>query len=187
MSTENRQEFIKAAISFLQNPKLTDSSLKDKLKFLRDKGLSDMEVDEALNLALVNRQQPQSGRWNFLLILGLCFGGYKLYKAYQETRESPTIKQQVTKTEPREGNDSLSLADIMQKISELHKILELQRSNFSADIQSLKTLLLSHERFAAPPMIPAWQLTDPEDEIAASGSTKCSGTSIEPKDQFLGP
>lgn len=160
MESQTRQEFIRAAVNFLQNPTLSDSPLKEKLKFLRDKGLNEVEVDEALNLALVNRQHPPNGRWNFFLILGLCLGGYKLYKAYlesvgQEKEEKGTV--------PRfQEKDQLTLNDIVLKVSELKKQIELQRSNLTSEVQSLKTLLLGHERFAAPPVIPAWQLKDSE-------------------------
>lgn len=150
MDNHSRQEFIRAAVNFLQNPKLTGSPLKEKLKFLKDKGLNEIEVDEALNLALVNRQQPQNGRWNFLLMLGLCIGGYKLYRAYLEQRQE---KETTEKDQP-------TLNDIVLKVSELKKQIELQRVNLTSEVQSLKTLLLGHERFAAPPVIPAWQLKD---------------------------
>lgn len=160
MDSQTRQEFIRAAVNFLQNPKLLESPLKEKLKFLKDKGLNDLEVDEALNLALVNRQQPQNGRWNFFLILGLCFGSYKLYKAYLESVESQKEdKETVGKIQEREQP---TLNDIVLKLSELKKQIELQRSNLTSEVQSLKTLLLGHERFAAPPVIPAWQLKDSE-------------------------
>lgn len=179
MDSQTRQEFVRAAVVFLQNPKLTDSSLKDKLKFLKDKGLSEIEVDEALNLALVNRNQTQGGKWNFLLILGLCIGGYKLYQAYIESKAkamkqhldtsgrakntqsvSQVSNNYLNKLESNREENQPTLNDILQKMNELRKLVELQRSNMGAEIQSLKTLLLSHEKFAAPPKIPAWQLGD---------------------------
>uniref|UniRef100_A0A6G1S471 Peroxisomal membrane protein PEX14 n=1 Tax=Aceria tosichella TaxID=561515 RepID=A0A6G1S471_9ACAR len=170
MDSQTRQEYVRAAVSFLQNPKLVDSTLKDKLKFLRDKGLSDLEVDEALNLALVPRSQSQSGKWNFLLILGVCIGGYKLYQAYLEQKSRKIESEQTTRQqdliEPDRNQPTLN--DILQKMSELKKLIELQRSNFGTEMQSLKTLLLGHEKFAAPPEIPKWQLpvapTDPNPE-----------------------
>lgn len=176
MDPQNRQEFIKAAVSFLQNPKLIDSSLKDKLKFLRDKGLNECEVDEALNLALINRRQPQSSRWNFLIILGLCVGGYRLYKTYVESNQiynaqqnsgkQQTYGNQKTEDEKKERCEDIpTLREILQRMSELKRLIELQRNNFTTDIQSIKTLLLGHEKFAAPPVIPAWQLKD-SDETA---------------------
>lgn len=172
MTSQPRQEFVRAAISFLQNPKLVDSSLKDKLKFLRDKGLSDIEVDEALNLALVNRHQSNSGKWNFLIILGLCFGGYKLYQAYLDSKQKqcdqPQKPAEKTKLLYSIDNESQNINDngqptfneILRRMSELKRLMELQRTNFSTEIQSLKTLLLGHEKFAAPPKIPEWQLKD---------------------------
>lgn len=183
MESQTRQEFIRAAVGFLQNPKLLDSPLKDKLKFLRDKGLSDVEVDEALNLALISRQQPQNGRWNFLLVLGLCLGGYKLYQAYLESKkglanvQQSSSRQQQEQTSPKQPMDELkrqqeinapTLNEILSKMSELKKLIELQRSNFNTEIQSLKTLLLGHEKFAAPPVIPAWQLKDVESQETQS-------------------
>lgn len=171
MNPQSRQEFIKAAVSFLQNPKLADSSLKDKLKFLKDKGLNEYEVDEALNLALINRKQPQSSRWNFLIILGLCVGGYKLYRTYVDSNqidltEQSSSKQQIREkqkieNEKKEQDEEMpTLHEILQRMAELKRLIELQRSNFSTEILSIKTLLLGHEKFAAPPVIPAWQLKD---------------------------
>lgn len=176
MDSQTRQEFVRAAVGFLQNPKLIDSSLQDKLKFLRDKGLSDIEVDEAINLAIVNRHQSQGGKWNFILVLGLCVGGYKLYQAYLESKKAqtdvnknretgPTPEPLLSKTSPLQNDhskDNPTLDEIIQKIAELKKLIELQRTNFGQEVQSLKTLLLGHEKFAAPPVIPAWQLGDSE-------------------------
>lgn len=176
MNPQNRQEYIRAAVSFLQNPKLVDSSLKEKLKFLKDKGLNELEVDEALNLALVNRQQTQSSRWNFLIVLGLCVGGYKLYKTYMETKQKHASqhnipdkkkadqRQRVEDEKKKQDEDMPTLQEILQRMAELKRLIELQRNNFATDIQSLKTLLLGHEKFAAPPVIPAWQLKDLEEK-----------------------
>lgn len=144
-----RQEYIRAAVSFLQNPKLSSTSLKDKLKFLKDKGLSEFEVDEALNLA-VNRQQPSNGStWNFFIILGACAMGYRLYKMYLETQK-PEPEQ--PKVEPTNQTD---VKDLLIKMGELRRLME-------SEMKTIKALLLSHEKFA--PAIPAWQLKDQENE-----------------------
>lgn len=204
MDQQTRQEFIRAAVSFLQNPKLIDSPLQDKLKFLRDKGLTEVELDEALNYALISRHQSQSGKWNFILILGLCIGGYKLYQAYlkssQAEASTSTTPKTVTPTESPERQqngasqkinaesklqhkakelndfyasykerDTKTLRDILEKVTELKKLIELQRTNFASDVQSLKTLLLGHEKFAAPPVIPAWQMPEKPKEAIPSG------------------
>lgn len=182
MSSETRQEFVRAAVGFLQNPKLIDSPLKDKLKFLRDKGLSDIEVDEALNLALVSRHQSQSSRWNFLLLLGLCIGGYKLYQSYLESKEKLANQQRDTERlrhdedklvqshelRIQQQGDHPTLSEILEKMAELKRLIELQRTNFGTEIQSLKTLLLGHEKFAAPPVIPAWQMGDSDSKESQS-------------------
>jgi hypothetical protein len=158
-------------------------------------------VDEALNLALAHRHQTQSGKWNFLLILGVCLGGYRLYQAYleqnvlkkenekKETQKKETKNQQteidqkliVDDANQQQTNkedakqipkDHPTLNEILQKMSELRKLIELQRSNFGTEIQSLKTLLLGHEKFAAPPKIPEWQMPVakeiPKKELVAS-------------------
>lgn len=191
MDQQTRQEYIRAAVSFLQNPKLIDSTLQEKLTFLRNKGLTEVELDEALNYALISRHQSQSGKWNFILILGLCVGGYKLYQAYLKSTqaEAGTRPSSVTSCSPTDSSkrehyekaraeskaqnrakelndfyavyrdrDTKTLKDILERLTELKKLIELQRSNFASDVQSLKTLLLGHEKFAAPPVIPAWQL-----------------------------
>lgn len=186
MDSQNRQEIVRAAISFLQNPKLMDSSLNDKLQFLKDKGLTQIEIDEALNLALINRQNTQHSRWNFLIILGLCVGGYKLYQTYLESREtymtqkkeealrqSEEAKKEVSaqKELDQQAKDAPTLTEILQKMTELKSLIELQRNNINKDIQSLKTLLLGHEKFAAPPLIPAWQLKNLDDHEDTSSET----------------
>lgn len=178
MASQNRQEYIRAAIIFLQNPKLVDSTLKDKLKFLRDKGLTEVELDEALNLALVNRHQAQHGKWNYLLMLGLCIGGYKLYQFYLENKEKQRVSKQEepiklehNQEKTYHEHEPLKLDEILKKMSELKKLIELQRSNSAADIQSLKTLLLGHEKFAAPPVIPAWQLKDLDSKEEVNDTT----------------
>lgn len=186
MDASTRQEYVRAAANFLQNPKLIDSSLKDKLQFLKEKGLTELEVDEALNSALIHRQSNQNGRWNFILIFGLCIGGYKLYQAYlqykndnhttlnvsggKRNKSSEDIHDDGKSKEQLPVADPITLAEIMQKIAELKRLIELQRNNFASDIQSLKTLLLGHEKFAAPPVIPAWQLekSDPKSEVISN-------------------
>jgi hypothetical protein len=200
MDSQTRQEYVRAAVSFLQNPKLVDSPLKDKLKFLKDKGLSDVEVDEALNLALISRHQTQSGKWNFLLILGLCIGGYKLYQAYLEQKAIKKEGEQKSHSYNQNRDDHKitgsskhplsyeenteaeknqpTLNEILQRMSELKKLIELQRSNFGAEMQSLKTLLLGHEKFAAPPKIPEWQMpSQPEEPNKGSNAESSSSKS----------
>lgn len=180
MDALSRQDYIRAAISFLQNPKLVDSPLQDKLKFLRDKGLTEIEVDEALNLALVERQKPNNSRWNFFVILGLCFSGYKLYRAYIESKTSETTKpkvlcnpgdtKEVSKSNsnieqsvnnrtwmPAEPNTA-TLSELLEEVRALKSKTEWCKSSLSADIKALQTLLLGHEKLAAPPMIPSWQM-----------------------------
>lgn len=130
-------EHVRAAVTFLQSQKLIGLPLKDKLKFLQEKGLNELEIDEALNMAL-SRQNKQSSNWSFLIVLGVCFGGYKLYNAYVEKQKQRDPK----------------LDEILKSMTELKRLIESQRG----DMQSLKTLMLSHDKFAAPPVIPAWQL-----------------------------
>lgn len=132
-------EHVRAAVTFLQSQKLSSLPLKDKLKFLKEKGLNELEIDEALNMAL-HRQNKQSNSWNFLIFAGICFGGYKLYNAYLE----------------KQKQKDPTLDEILKTITELKRLIESQKG----DIQSLKTLMLSHDKFAAPPVIPEWQLKD---------------------------
>lgn len=153
MATQMREELIRAALVFLRDPKLASSTLKDKLEFLRGKGLTQTELDEALNLALISRAKP-NGTWNIILMLGLCIGGYKLYKAYTESQSQcqTSEKQPIHQVQPQVEQSPKSEL-ILSKVSEL-----------AAEIKLLKTLLLSHERFAAPPKIPEWQLNDDADD-----------------------
>lgn len=178
MDATNRQDYIKAAVSFLQNPKLVESSLQDKLKFLREKGLTDVEVDEALNLALIDRQKSHGNSWNFLIVLGLCYSGYKLYKAYIDSRSESqttaksledearlsksTLKELPTVDRERSSLsskvDSSSLSQILEEVRALKSKTDWCKNSLSSDIKALQTLLLGHEKLAAPPVIPAWQM-----------------------------
>jgi len=169
MDNQARQEYIRAAVSFLQDPKLVGSSLQDKLKFLKNKGLSQVEVDEALNLALINRNQSHSSRWNFFLVVGLFAAAYKIYQAYEKNYDQSASKrtEDVSKREGKEercaeNKENMSFAEILKQVSELKTLLEIQQRSIQREIQSMKTLLLGHEKFAAPPAIPAWQLKDAE-------------------------
>lgn len=50
-STSNRQDLIKNAILFLNDPKVQSSSLTSRITFLESKGLNDVEIQEALRQA----------------------------------------------------------------------------------------------------------------------------------------
>lgn len=143
-----REELIRAALVFLRDPKLASSTLKDKLDFLKAKGLTQTELDEALNLALVNRSKP-NGTWNIILMIGICFGTYKLYRAYMDSRTEDDHRLAPLERPTRSD-------EILRKVSEL-----------ASEVKLLKTLLLGHERFAAPPKIPEWQL-DGDDRQGSS-------------------
>lgn len=181
MESSTRQEHIRAATSFLRNPNL-DSPLKDKLQFLRDKGLSEIELDEALNLALTCRQSPTKGKWNFFIVFSMCILGYKFYKAYLEwqeasrasgdnaDKETSKINQTIVKTTNHNkfrdtGNDSMSITEIMEKMTELKKLIEYQGTRLTDEMQSLKKLLVGPEKFKSPPGLPAWQLEGSTDKV----------------------
>ena len=168
MNSQTRQEFVRAGVSFLQSPNLRFATLADKLEFLRNKGLSQIEIDETLNLALINRNKTQTGKWNFLLVLCLCLGGYQLYRNYSQPIEEPIVQKKKTKPETSPGekllapinpsveNSKLSLSDILKEMSALKEILNRQRDSFQSEIQSIKKLLMSHKNFPAPPVLPPW-------------------------------
>lgn len=184
METITRQEHIMAAIDFLRNPNL-DSPLKEKLQFLKDKGLSEMELDEALNLALSCRQSTTRGRWNFFIVFSMCILGFRLYKAYLEWKltskggddHANKTEREQTQSISRASNniksrsetiDVMSISEIAQRMSELKKLIEYQGSKLTDEMQSLKKLLVSPEKFVSPPIIPAWQLKDSGDEVDES-------------------
>lgn len=184
METSTRQEHIRAATNFLRNPSL-DSPLKDKLQFLRDKGLSELELDEALNLALTCRQPATKGKWNFLIVFSICILGYRFYKAYLEWQQASfepnedTTKNNRKSTESsikessqlvvnNDGKEVMSITEIIQKMTELKKLIEYQGTRLTDEMQSLKKLLVSPEKFPSPPIIPAWQLKESGDKVDES-------------------
>lgn len=191
MDAASRQDYIRAAVSFLQNPKLVESSLQDKLKFLREKGLTDIEVDEALNLALVDRHKSQGGGWNFFIVLGLCLSGYKLYKAYMDSKcenravpetvgkKSVHSKQEASDERISQSKISLSETDpeslslILEEVRALKSKTDWCKNSLSNDIKALQTLLLGHEKLAAPPVIPAWQM-----ESSKEGAKEYDGPTL---------
>lgn len=171
-----REELIRAALVFLRDPKLASSTLKDKLEFLKGKGLTQVELDEALNLALVNRSKP-NGTWNILLMIGLCVGGYKLYKAYMEsqaqcqTSEKQLLHQQQHHQSSIDTIHQQHPTQLLQQPMKSELILS-KISELAGEVKQLKTLLLSHERFAAPPKIPEWQLNDSNNDADDDGSDR---------------
>ncbi|KII93575.1 hypothetical protein PLICRDRAFT_49617 [Plicaturopsis crispa FD-325 SS-3] len=55
MSTPDRQELIRNAISFLADPKIQASPLAQRIQFLEAKGLTSPEIEEALKLSAMNQ------------------------------------------------------------------------------------------------------------------------------------
>ncbi|CED83215.1 Peroxisomal membrane anchor protein (peroxin) [Phaffia rhodozyma] len=55
-----RQTLLDSAVSFLRDPKVASSSLSQKITFLQTKGLSDLEVSQALSLAGSNVSSSSS-------------------------------------------------------------------------------------------------------------------------------
>lgn len=163
----------KAAIEFLQNPKLRLNGLQEKLDFLKQKGLNQNEIDEAINLALI-KKDGSGGKWNFFFIVGLFIGGFKLYEYYSQQqncsnqRPKEEAGTQVDKSEDADNSEpttvTKSLKDIMDELTRLKSHLEWHRTNTSSELQSIKTLILGHEKFASPPVIPSWQL-NPEETV----------------------
>lgn len=167
--TMNRQEMLKAAVYFLQNPQLSGSPLGSKRQFLLDKGLLEEEIEDAINLALnhaANNQLSSQGsnKWNFLLILGLCYGGYSLYNFYTTYQETKRMEKQRKLEESAQKKPVYTLKDIMDRMLTIQRTLDIQKSSLSTEIQSVKSLLLSHNQFTGPPTIPAWQLNDDEEK-----------------------
>ena len=166
MESLTRQEHIRAATNFLRNPNL-DSPLKDKLQFLRDKGLSELEVEEAINLALSSKQSTSKGNWNFLFVFSMCILGYKFYKAYleyQNTNQDKKTEQISSASSNIQSKCEIPDSEIVQKLAELRRVVEYQGSRLTEEIESLKRLSVSPENFPSAPQIPPWQLEDKTDK-----------------------
>ncbi|KAI1793914.1 peroxisomal membrane anchor protein conserved region-domain-containing protein [Ganoderma leucocontextum] len=58
MATQDRQELIRNAVSFLSDPKAQAASLAQRVQFLEAKGLTGPEIDEAMRQAGANQTTP---------------------------------------------------------------------------------------------------------------------------------
>lgn len=174
----DRRDIALAAVDFLQNAEIIRKPLRDKMKFLQEKGLSEIEIDQAINLVMASKQQvtSSSGKWNILLMMGICYGGFHLYKLYSEYLSS---KQEVkAKGTDQIKEQHMSLTEILSKVNELQRLIEAHRCDFKAEIRSIRSLMLGHEKFTSPPTIPSWQLSD-EASIDEDGIQEDSPVSKE--------
>ncbi|XP_054905627.1 peroxisomal membrane protein PEX14 isoform X2 [Poeciliopsis prolifica] len=110
-----REALVATAVKFLQNPKVRESPLATRKAFLKKKGLTDEEVElaiqrsgsteEVLPLSPVGLQTPPyaaqltpvppSYRWRdygalTIIMVGIAFGFHQLYKAKKHTESQPT-------------------------------------------------------------------------------------------------
>lgn len=158
MDSKERQDMLVAAVNFLQSPQVT-SSFTEKLCFLKDKGLTETEIHNAIESAIAGRQlinsssSAFSGILNALLLTGLAFGAHQAYKYYSEQKAQP------------------SLTDIMNQVKELERAVSRNQQSFQTEIRSIKSLMLSKENFPTPQAIPAWQMLDKKDQPNEDGDS----------------
>lgn len=173
-ATEIRENLVTTAVKFLTNPSVQRCTLESKERFLRSKGLTELEIQKAIDKCTELLDVPsmtselmffhQSRRsWfkeNVLPILvygGFMYGCYWFYKNY--VRHLLFVEQPKRKStadcidELRKSLDILnanvtSLRGEMQATAH-QSALRSQLDNIKSDIASVKGILLNRNQFPA--------------------------------------
>ncbi|KAF9418242.1 hypothetical protein HW555_004861 [Spodoptera exigua] len=176
---EIRENLVTTAVQFLTNPSVQRCTLESKERFLRSKGLTDLEIQKALGkcaemmdlpsltseLMFVHQSRRSWFRDNVLPIMvygGFMYGCYWFYKNY--IRHLLFVEQPKRKTteecidELRKSVDILN-ANFMALRTEMHA--NVHQSAMRSQVDSIKAELTN--QFPAlktrtdPPSIPDWQ------------------------------
>ncbi|KAL3270001.1 hypothetical protein HHI36_009058 [Cryptolaemus montrouzieri] len=200
-----QNDLVKTAVSFLQNPRVVDTPLAQKQKFLRRKGLTDEEIERACELSgaykqqheqqlirpplpplHINRNQMQLTFFEKLreIIHSMAIFsivGYALYKIY-ENYIAPFLFENSVNELKRNLDDVKIEVDRIGRSSDRNT--EKQLSEIKSDISTVKGLLLGRKQFPnvsyspiVPPSIPAWQMASVQD--AADGDVENKTEELE--------
>jgi peroxin-14 len=153
MSTQ-RVELINSAITFLNDPKVKDATLANKISFLESKGLTPSEIQTALNSASSPGTLPvitsTTGSWKSLFygigtLSALGFGIYHLGKTYiLPLIDFPTANELSSQTKEIQSNINSSITNMTQiqtQTTELTKLITEQSKKTTDSIQEINSLL----------------------------------------------
>ncbi|KAG6449018.1 hypothetical protein O3G_MSEX005829 [Manduca sexta] len=184
---EIRENLVNTAIKFLTNPNIQKCTMESKERFLRSKGLTDMEIQKAVERCsemidipsradIMYFHQSRTSWFKehvlpFVVYGGLAYGCYWFYKNC--LRQLLFVEQPKRKStaecidELRKSFDVLnaSVTSLRGEIqnSVQQSALRSQLDNIKSDIASVKGILLNRNQFPSlktrsdPPSIPAWQ------------------------------
>lgn len=208
-------QMILTAVNFLNNPKVAQSPLSQKIAFLKKKGLTDKEVESALKQASqysgdsINRKNfaplvvspppliqhvPFWSRVNrigtSIIVIGIAlYGIHRFYKLYIEpwlfgakglkrhsqadqlveiSRSLSQLKRTVAVLEETVSAQKMQMDKFFLNEVNEYMPTPVVLSQVRAEINSLKSLLLSRHQFPAIPKpsatIPQWQMSDIESD-----------------------
>ncbi|XP_053609245.1 peroxisomal membrane protein PEX14 isoform X2 [Plodia interpunctella] len=184
---EIRDNLITTAVKFLTNPNVQRCTLESKERFLRSKGLTEFEIQKALekcgdlvempslspDLLLFHHTRRSWFRENILPLIiygGFAYGCYWFYKN--------CIRHLLFVEEPKRKSTSECIDELRKSLDILNSnvsslrgemqgslqqnALRTQLDNIKSDISSVKGILLNRNQFptikrSEPPSIPAWQ------------------------------
>lgn len=174
-SNSIRENLISTAVKFLTNPNIQKCTLESKQKFLRSKGLTDLEIQAAIekcaeiidvpslasDLMLFQKSRRNWFRDNLLpfVVYGGClYGLYWFYKVY--------IRRLIYVEEPRKKTTTECLEDLKKSLDILNSNISALRTEvlssshshstsgirtqldcLKADIASVKGILLNRNQF----------------------------------------
>ncbi|KAF4525866.1 hypothetical protein B566_EDAN015969 [Ephemera danica] len=181
-----REDLVRTAVQFLQNPKVKDSSTTHKEAFLKKKGLSEEEIKLSFHRA---GPIPDIQRYFGPLLWGNRDRLLAMEKSLVNLETSVVSNCQDLQETLQQVKGTLAQQQIeLSKLSETRAELIAATNNITkleADIASVKGLLLSRRQFptvpSASPGIPAWQLSrENEEGPAAKDSSPESGGDPSP-------
>ncbi|NP_001040266.1 peroxisomal membrane anchor protein [Bombyx mori] len=182
-----RENLVTTAVNFLTNPNVQRCTVESKERFLRSKGLTDTEIQKALekcmNLVefpsmsseLMFFHQSRSSWFRdhvlpFLMYGSLAYGCYWFYKN--------CVRHLIFVDQPKRKTTNECLEEVRKSLEDLNtnvfalkgELNSLQQNTFrcsldtiKGDIASVKGILLNRNQFPSlksrtdPPSIPAWQ------------------------------
>ncbi|CAG9786533.1 unnamed protein product [Diatraea saccharalis] len=173
-SNDIRENLVSTAIKFLTNPSVQRCTMESKERFLRSKGLTDIEIQKAIEkcgelidvpsitseLMFFHQSRRSWFKDNvmpFIIYGGLAYGCYWFYKNcirhllfIEEPKRKSTSEciDELRKSLDILNANVTSLRSDMQATTQ-HSILRSQLDNIKSDIASVKGILLNRNQFPA--------------------------------------
>ncbi|XP_026327318.1 peroxisomal membrane protein PEX14 isoform X2 [Hyposmocoma kahamanoa] len=170
--SEIRENLVTTAVKFLQNPNVQRCTMESKERFLRNKGLTDLEVHKAIEkcaelldvpsmtseLMVFHQSRRSWFREQFAPILvygGMAYAAYLFYKHF--------IRQLLFVTEPKKKSTAECIDELRKSLDILNtsvaslrcdmqaqahqNLTRSQLDNIKSDIASVKGILLNRNQF----------------------------------------